>query len=116
MEPHCCHRFPAANGETDRRKLKPATFVGVTAAGKSAGRRSENRDIVGIHEHDAALIVDPSVTIFEAVDGRVELVVTADRGHHQLAWLQMILRQGMDREARLPDLVGKCPWRGWLGR
>ena len=34
IEPHCCHRFPAANGETDRPELKLVPFDGVTAAGK----------------------------------------------------------------------------------
>ena len=32
IESLCCHRFPAAHGETDRRKLKLVPFVGVTAA------------------------------------------------------------------------------------
>ncbi len=43
MEPHSCHRFPTANDETDRPELKLVTFVGVTAAGKSANRGSEKR-------------------------------------------------------------------------
>ena len=30
MEPHCCHRFPAANGETDRPELKLVPFVAPT--------------------------------------------------------------------------------------
>ncbi len=33
-EPHCCHRSPAANGETDRPELNLVPFVGVTDAGK----------------------------------------------------------------------------------
>ena len=35
-EPHCCHCFPAANGETDRPELKLVTFVCPTAAGKQS--------------------------------------------------------------------------------
>ena len=27
IEPHCCHRFPAANGGTDRLALKLVPFV-----------------------------------------------------------------------------------------
>jgi hypothetical protein len=30
MEPHCCHRFPGANGETNRPKLKLVPFVRAT--------------------------------------------------------------------------------------
>jgi hypothetical protein len=41
MEPHSCHRFPTANDETDRPELKLVPFVGVTDAGKAAGRGSE---------------------------------------------------------------------------
>jgi len=52
MEPHSCHRFPTANGQTDRPKLKLVPFVCPTAAGKqqsasptSADRSSERKTL-----------------------------------------------------------------------
>jgi hypothetical protein len=35
IEPHCSHRFPAANDETDRSELKLVTFVCPTSARKT---------------------------------------------------------------------------------
>ena len=42
MEPHSCHRFPAANDETDRPELKLVTFVTPTDAAKRHGRRKKS--------------------------------------------------------------------------
>ena len=38
--------------------------------------------IMAVHEDNAALIVNAAVTVVEAIDGGVKLVVAAD-GHHQ---------------------------------
>ena len=39
--------------------------------------------ILGVHEDDPALVVHTPVTVVEAVDGGIELVVAAD-GHHDV--------------------------------
>ena len=39
-------------------------------------------DVVAIHEYYPALIVNAAVTVVEAIDGSVKLVVAADGHHH----------------------------------
>src|SRR5208282_1515220 len=109
----------AASGNVIRHDEKMPGNAGLTleVAGqvdRLAGREAQVTDVAGIHEHHAALVVDAPVAILQAVDGRIELVVAADRGHYQLPGLQMMCGQWMNREVRLSGLSQETPFSGMI--
>ena len=55
-----------------------------------------------VEEDDAALVMNPSVAVVEAVDCRVELVVAAHGHHHQLTGRETVSRKRVDGEVGLP--------------
>ena len=81
IEPHCCYRFPAANGETDRPELKLATFVTPTSAPKRLDQglvtlrsffdapidRSPLSQIFRPRDHE------PAISVFKALESRRKL-------------------------------------------
>jgi arylsulfatase A-like enzyme len=61
MEPHCCHRFLAANGETDRPKLKLVPFV--TRMDACLGRILEALEELGLADRTLVLFTSDHGTM-----------------------------------------------------
>src|SRR5262249_42401923 len=57
-----------------------------------AGREPGRRDVGGMEEDDASVAGDPAIAILESIDGRVELIVAADRRHQELAVAKLFAR------------------------
>ncbi len=65
--------------------------------------------VLRIHENHAPAVVDAAITIIEAVDRGVELIVRANRHHDVLAGPDFVARDLRYDEFRLSDLVIKYP-------
>ena len=61
-------------------------------------REAERGDVVGVEEDHAAAVKNSAVAIIEAVDRRVELIVRADRHHHEMTGRDIFARDAVRGE------------------
>src|SRR5438105_12929724 len=74
------------------------------------------RDVFRVEKDDAPTVADSAIAIIEAVDGRVELIVAANRHHQELSIFERVARErvhcklrasGRGLETTLTRSVGK---------